>query len=154
METLNRQRKTRGMGVIMSRSVFLIYEDEEAVLVGRIRELAGGESSGVQFIDYPIEVDFSSRAGDSLRMYLRRMMGEAEVVLVMIGETTCNSSWANWEIKTGSSLGKGLVGVRVHSSSKDVIPSALRTTADGIINWDTGKIVEAIDDAARKAGYK
>ena len=137
----------------MARNVFLSFVEEDLNLVNLFRGQAKNENNDLEFSDYSVKEPFDSKNADYIRQQIRNLIKKVSVTLCLIGETTYKSRWVDWEIKTSAELGKGLVGVRLHSSPKDIIPQALKDNKAEIVDWDIKKIVQAIERAAKKAGY-
>jgi|YNPMSStandDraft_2_1061718.scaffolds.fasta_scaffold25763_3 DNA-directed RNA polymerase subunit L len=137
----------------MARNVFLSFVEEDLNLVNLFRGQAKNENNDLEFSDYSVKEPFDSKNADYIRQQIRNLIKKVSVTLCLIGETTYKSRWVDWEITTSAELGKGLVGVRLHSSPKDIIPQALKDNKAEIVDWDIKKIVQAIERAAKKAGY-
>jgi len=137
----------------MERNVFLSFVEEDIYLVNLFRGQAKNENNDMEFSDYSVKEPFDSENADYIKQQIRNLVKKVSVTLCLIGETTYKSRWVNWEIKTSVELGKGLVGVKLHSSPKDIIPQALKDNGAEIVDWDIKEIVQAIERAAKKAGY-
>src|SRR5437899_3024929 len=109
----------------VQRHVFLAFVREDLDLVNLFRGQAKNENSELEFSDYSVKEEFDSSNADYIRQQIRNLIKQVSVTLCLIGQTTASSKWVNWEVRTSAELGKGLVGVRLHSSSADVPPKAL-----------------------------
>ena len=137
----------------MARNVFLSFVEEDLNLVNLFRGQAKNENNDLEFSDYSVKEPFDSENADYIRQEIRNLIKKVSVTLCLIGETTYKSKWVDWEIRTSAALGKGLVGVRLHSSSKDIVPQSLIDNKAEIVDWNIKEIVQAIERAAKKAGY-
>jgi DNA-directed RNA polymerase subunit L len=137
----------------MARNVFLSFVEEDLNLVNLFRGQAKNENNDLEFSDYSVKEPFDSENADYIRQEIRNLIKKVSVTLCLIGETTYKSKWVDWEIRTSAELGKGLVGVRLHSSSKDIVPQSLKDNKAEIVDWNIKEIVQAIERAAKKAGY-
>jgi DNA-directed RNA polymerase subunit L len=137
----------------MARNVFLSFVEEDLNLVNLFRGQAKNENNDLEFSDYSVKEPFDSENADYIRQEIRNLIKKVSVTLCLIGETTYKSRWVDWEIKTSAELGKGLVGVRLYSSSKDIVPQSLIDNKAEIVDWNIKEIVQAIERAAKKAGY-
>jgi DNA-directed RNA polymerase subunit L len=137
----------------MARNVFLSFVEEDIYLVNLFRGQAKNENNDMEFSDYSVKEPFDSENADYIKQQIRNLIKKVSVTLCLVGETTYKSKWVNWEIRTSSELGKGLVGVKLHSSPKDIIPQALKDNRAEIVDWDIKEIIHAIERAAKKAGY-
>jgi hypothetical protein len=100
-----------------------------------------------------VKVPFDSSNADYVRQQIRELIRSVSVTLCLIGRSTYTSSWVNWEIRTSAEMGKGLLGVRIHSSSQDIPPTELTNRGAEIVDWNIEAIVAAIERAARRVGY-
>ena len=137
----------------MARNVFLSFVEEDLNLVNLFRGQAKNENNDLEFSDYSVKEPFDSENADYIKQKIRNLIEKVSVTLCLIGETTYKSKWVDWEIRTSAALGKGLVGVRLHSSSKDIVPQSLKDNKAEIVDWNIKEIVQAIERAAKKAGY-
>jgi len=137
----------------MARNVFLSFVEEDLDLVNLFRGQAKNENNDLEFSDYSVKEPFDSENADYIRQQIRNLIKKVSVTLCFIGETTYKSRWVNWEIRTSAELEKGLVGVRLHSSPKDIIPQKLKDNGAEVVDWNIKEIVQAIERAAKKAGY-
>ena len=137
----------------MARNVFLSFVEEDLNLVNLFRGQAKNENNDLEFSDYSVKEPFDSENADYIRQEIRNLIKKVSVTLCLIGETTYKSKWVDWEIRTSAALGKGLVGVRLHSSSEDIVPQSLKDNKAEVVDWNIKEIVQAIERAAKKAGY-
>ena len=137
----------------MARRVFLSFVAEDLQLVNAFRGQAKSEKSDLEFSDHSVREPFDSTNAEYIRRQIRDKINGVSVTVCLIGYTTASSKWVDWEIRTSKGLGKGLVGVRLHSSSRDVPPKALSDAGAEIVDWEVKRIVAAIERAARAAGY-
>ena len=137
----------------MARNVFLSFVQEDLDLVNLFRGQAKKEDSQLEFQDYSIKEPINSRNAEYIKQQIRDLIKKVSVTTVLIGYGTHTSDWVAWEVETSADLGKGLVGVRLHSSSSDLVPQALTKQKAEIVDWDIKEIVRAIERAAKKAGF-
>ncbi|MDE2590885.1 MAG: TIR domain-containing protein [Patescibacteria group bacterium] len=137
----------------MTRNVFLSFENEDLDLVNLFRGQAKNPSNPLEFSDYSVKVPFDSTNADYVKRAIKDLINKASVTLCLIGYRTRSSRWVDWELSTSRQLGKGLVGVKLHSSSLDLTPDQLTYANAEIVNWDIQKIVNAIERAAQRSGY-
>lgn len=137
----------------MARHVFLSFVEEDLELVRLFRGQAKNEKSDLEFSDYSVKEPFNSTNAEYIRRNIRELLKQVSVTVVLIGETTFRSTWVDWEIATSADLGKGPVGMRLHSSYRDVVPQGLKDNKAEIVDWNIKEIIAAIERAAKKAGY-
>jgi hypothetical protein len=137
----------------MARNVFLSFVEEDLALANLFRGQAKSENNELEFSDYSVKEPFDSSNSEYIRRQIRDLIRKVSVTVCLIGKTTHKSKWVDWEIRVSAEMGKGLVGLRLHSSWEDIPPQALKDNNAEIIDWNIKEIVRAIERAARKAGY-
>ncbi len=137
----------------MARNVFLSFVQEDLDLVNLFRGQAKKEDSQLEFQDFSVKEPINSRNADYIKQQIGDLIRKVSVTAVLIGYSTYASDWVAWEVQASAALGKGLLGVRLHSSAADSVPQALTKQNAEIVNWDIKEIVRAIERAAKRAGY-
>jgi hypothetical protein len=137
----------------MARNVFLAFVVEDKDLVELFRGQAKNANNQLEFSDYSVKEPFDSTNAQYIRSEISDLINRVSVTVCIIGRTTYQSSWVDWEIRKSVDLNKGIVGVRLHSSYEDVPPQALKNSGAHIVNWAIYDVVSAIETAARRAGY-
>ncbi len=135
----------------MARNVFLSFVEEDLQLVHLFRGQTKNPNNPLEFSDFSVKEPFNSQNAEYVKKQIRDLIIKTSVTVCLLGSTTYTSNWVKWEIMTSKDSGKGLVGVRLHNSYTDIAPTEL--TGAEIINWNSGQITDAIERAAKKAGY-
>jgi hypothetical protein len=110
-------------------------------------------NSELEFSDHSVKTQYNSSDAEYIKQQIRKKLEGVSVLICLIGRTTHKSEWVDWEIIAASTKGKGLVGVRLHSDYKDTIPNTILRDEGIITNWNHQEIINAIEKAAKKAGY-
>lgn len=129
---------------MLTRHVFLSFVEEDLNLVQLFRGQARNKNSALAFDDYSVKVPYNSVNGDYIRRRIRERIRAASVVVCLVGAQTHRSPWVDWEIRTAREMGKGLIGVRLASDRRDVVPSALVDAGARGCGWDVAGIVRLI----------
>lgn len=137
----------------MVRHVFLSFVVEDKSLVELFRGQAKRENSALEFADYSVREAFDSTSADYIRGQIRELINRCSVTVCLIGKTTYQSKWVDWEIRASLEMKKGLVGVRLHGSYDDLAPEALKRSNAEVVDWVNLDISMAIERAAKQAGY-
>jgi len=132
----------------MARHVFLSLVEEDLQLVELFRGQAKNVNNDLEFDDYAMKVPINSDNANYVRSQIRNKIDGVSVTLCLIGHNTHRSDWVDWEINASNEMGKGIVGMRLHSSSSDIVPDALDNVDADIVDWNLSDIMEAIEDAA------
>lgn len=136
----------------MSRRVFLSFVEEDIDLVRLFRGQARNENNDLEFFDHSLQEPFNSTNAAYIQRQITELINRTSVVLCLIGYTTHTSQWVGWELQKAEELGKGIVGVKLHSGFQDIPPSIFSFGYE-VINWNISEIVAAIERAAQRAGY-
>lgn len=81
----------------------------------------------------------------TLKRLLRMKMSWASTVIVLIGKETHKRPWVDWEIRKANELGKRIVGVYTRGGTEADIPRALEEYGDALVNWNSSRIIDAIE---------
>lgn len=84
----------------------------------------------------------------TLERVLRRKITWAQTVIVVVGNTTHESRWVQYEIEQAHKQGKTIVGVYARGCTDAQLPEALERYATSIVSWNTDSIMSAIDGGA------
>lgn len=137
----------------MAWHIFLSFEDEDIGTVEVFREHIVQEDVELAFHDYPVKEPFESVEAKGVKSRITEILEGVSITLVLIGRTTYADKWVDWEIKTSADMGKGLMGVRLHSELEHIVPRALRDYNVEVLDPDTKPVVEAIEKMAREEGH-
>ena len=128
----------------MAKRVFLSFVEEDLDLVNLFRGQAKNTNSDLEFSDYSVKEPYDSTNAAYIRSKIRERIRAASVTICLIGDTTHKSRWVDWEIRTSAEEGNRVFGVRLHSSARDISPTALTDLRATVYNWDVDVIVRAI----------
>ncbi len=82
----------------------------------------------------------------TLQRLLRMKVSWAQTVVVVVGKTTHQSKWVDYEIQQANKQGKRIVGIYARGEQDAELPESLEKYASSIVAWNTTSIREAIDD--------
>jgi hypothetical protein len=97
----------------MKRKVFYSFEfDADAQRAAQVRSM-GVIEGNAPATDNEWE---AIRGNDTaIERWIKNQMEGKSVVVVLAGATTAKRKWIDYEIKTGWSLGKGILGIHIHN---------------------------------------
>ncbi len=130
------------------KRVFLSFRGEDVDLVNLFRGQAKNQNSDLDFIDFSLQVPFASDNAEYIRRGIRERIRNSSVTIVLVGETTHQSEWVDWEIRESIRLGKGVIAVKLRDDSSLRIPPALGDHGIDPLPWDQNRISEAIQEVA------
>ena len=137
----------------MPWDIFLSYEDEDIGTVEVFREHLMQEDIDLVFHEYPIKEPFESLVAKDEKSRITEMLEKASITVVLIGRTTYADKWVDWEVRKSAELGKGLLGVRLHSDLDHIIPRALKDFRVEVSGPDPRSVAEAVERIARETGH-
>lgn len=131
-----------------SKHAFLSFVEEDLTLVHLFRGQAKNKKSDLTFDDYSVKKPFDSTDAEYIKSQIRPKIRAASIFMCLIGTSTYSSRWVDWETGFAAGEGKRLLGVRLHSGSKnEKTPTALSDNKAKILNWDIDAIVAWINSA-------
>lgn len=148
LERTAREELKRPQPVKPRQRVFLSFQNEDLQLVNAFRGQSRSEQSGLDFIDFSLQVPFNSQDADYIRRGIRTRIQACSVTIVLVGETTYQSEWVDWEIRESLRLGKGVVAVRLGKEPSSRLPSAVVENDIPVLPWDNRVIMERLSRAA------
>lgn len=86
----------------------------------------------------------------ALQRLLRMKVSWAQTVVVVVGKTTHQSKWVDYEIQQANKQGKRIVGIYARGEQDAELPESLEKYASSIVAWNTKSIREAIDEGEVK----
>lgn len=87
----------------------------------------------------------SAHNEDYIKSLIRPQIDWAGTVVVLVGKSTADSDWVNWEIENAASDGKRIVGVYLQGETDSKIPDALNEHGDALVKWNSDSIIDAIN---------
>ena len=99
----------------MARRVFFSFQYEDVAKVMVVRNswvFQGMEFAG--FIDKAEFEEVQRKGEQSIINWINRQLDGTSVTVVLIGYTTSNSLWVNYEIEQSIKRGNGLLGIYIH----------------------------------------
>ncbi len=137
----------------MTRRIFLSFDSDDLNLVNLFRGQAANPNLEIDFYDGSLKDGIDSQNADYIKSKIRPKIQNASVTVCLLGSNTHTSKWVDWELIVSQDAGNGIVGVRLHSSASDIPPSRLSRLNGIIVNWNQEQINNAIEKAAKNAGY-
>jgi hypothetical protein len=90
----------------------------------------------------PVTKAFGPMAIASMKEQLRNQIRPVQCVIIIGGMWTNHSDWIQFEMDFAKSIGKPILGVRPRSAR--VMPSAVVSASDMVVNWNGDSIVAGI----------
>ena len=129
----------------MSVHVFLSFVEEDLGLVNLFRGQAKNNKLDLEFADYSIKEPIDSENAPYIKRQIKEKIRQSSIVMCLIGSSTSNSQWVEWELETGHDLDKCLIGIRLNSDKEDTEPQPLIDHSARIVDWNIDDIIDAIE---------
>jgi hypothetical protein len=127
--------------------VFLSFDYDDIQQVQGFRLLKWNSTIELDLHDASLRAPIDSDRAPYIKQKIRENIRRASVTVCLIGPRTYSSKWVEWEIRTSSELGKGLLGIRLKGCNGNG-PAALRACGARTIDWEPSRFQSAIDRAA------
>lgn len=135
----------------ITRNIFISHHHKDDNSVSDFTALLGGKDYNIRNSSIRVNEKNKERLEkkqvprQTLERLLRMKMRWAGTVVVLIGSQTHSREWVNWEIKQAAKMGKRIVGVFMHGGKDADIPENLEKYGDGLVGWNSGKIIAALE---------
>ena len=97
----------------MKRKVFYSFEfNADAQRAAQVRRMGAIEGNAPATDN---EWEAIQGNANALERWIKNQMEGRSVVVVLTGATTAKRKWIDYEIETGWSLGKGILGIHIHN---------------------------------------
>ena len=77
----------------------------------------------MEFSDFFVQEPFNSTNVVYIQRQITELINRPSFTVCLIGNTTHMRPWVDWELQKTEELGKGIVGVKLHSAFQDFPPS-------------------------------
>ena len=134
-----------------SKNVFISHHHKDDKSVTYFTNLLAGKDYNIRNSSIRVNEKNKDRLQKKLipRKTLERLLSMkmkwAGTVVVLIGFQTHSREWVNWEIEQAAKQGKRIIGVFMHGGKDADIPENLEKFGDGLVGWNSEKIIDALD---------
>lgn len=140
----------------MPTNLFISFAQEDREQLESLRALAKNPEHKLEFHDRSELEPVKDRAGtplpyppndhraDSVRKELKKLFDKATKMVVIVGESTHESQWINWEIRTFHDRKKKYPGktinriraMKLKGCHDAILPKAIKDLSIPAMNWD------------------
>ena len=125
--------------------IFVIFEADDAASVAHVDAWGANQNDDLATYNRRGGVPIDSSTAESIKRALRDKIDRAIVLVCVIGATTSQDPWVNWELDYAKSTGKYLLGVLLDPDNTK--PRALVEAGAVFTSYDEADIKEAIGSA-------
>jgi len=133
-------------GDLPRRRVFISFVVEDRHYASLMDAWAANENNEFDFYDERLKVAIGSHDAEYVKSRLRPKIDRASVLMCLIGDTTSQSAWVNWEIEYAKRQGKGLVGVEL--GGKMPRPSQISDSGAIFVPYSKDEVLRGIERSA------
>lgn len=134
-----------------TKNIFISHHHKDDKSVSDFSKLLAGKDYNIRNSSIRVKPENQAKLDkkqipeQTLKRLLRMKMRWAGTVVVLIGSQTHSREWVNWEIEQAAKLGKRVIGVFMHGGKDSDIPENLEKFGDGLVGWNSGKIIDALE---------
>lgn len=149
----------------MPINLFISFAGEDLEQLKSFRALAKNPQHRLKFHDRsqvepvtdkvgtPLPYPPNDKRGEPTREEIKKLLGKATRMVILVGETTHKSQWVNWEIRTffdkkkkhQGITARRLIAMRLKGHRKAKLPKAALNLGIRSINWNTEAFSEWLD---------
>lgn len=120
-------------------SVYLSYVVEDIEYANLLR-LQLDRRAPVAFTEWWLRVPFESRAARHARTAIRERIAQVDSLICLVGMTTHENKWIDWELLQGALMFKRLLAIRLPLGATLEVPRTIRLLDIPVIDWDIGGV--------------
>lgn len=110
------------LGVFVATKIFRrtrifvsYYYRDDSKFKNLLTAWSANRKFALEFEDASADVSIKSKSQATIKRVLSRKIGEADVLLVLVGKKSHRRRWISWEIAKAKELGKRIVAVKISS---------------------------------------
>jgi hypothetical protein len=141
-----------GAKVFMGRRIFISFAHEDKQQAQGFALLQWNPNVNFEFVGRHLLSPVESNDEAYIKSKIREKLEGTSVTVVLIGPTTGESEWVDFEIRESLERGNAVIGIRLKGAEGASVPQALRDNGCRVINWEPGDFSDEIERAALIAG--
>ncbi|HII05992.1 MAG TPA: hypothetical protein HA349_01345 [Methanotrichaceae archaeon] len=150
LEEMARRQIRKARPLEPRRRVFLIFrvgdQDQVHDFCGMAKEI----DRHLDFIDFSLKVHFKNENAKYVRHCISKRIEASSMVVVLVGKTTHDCEWVDWEIRESLKMDKFLMALRLSDDASPRMPNALREHRIKLLPWNRNEIQQIIRKNAEK----
>ncbi len=128
------------------KRVFISFAYEDVQQVRGLKLLAANPTFDLDFYDESLNEPIDSMNSE----YIKRVIGDkitrASVTLCLIGPTTHQSKWVDWELEKSDEENNKIIAMALKGVDRAVLPKLIREKGLPFYPWDPAGLIKLIGD--------
>lgn len=129
------------------KRVFLSFAAGDRAQVNGLRLLKDNPSFELGFYDESVVVAINSRDADYIKRCIRDKIRRCTVTVCLIGETTHESEWVDWELRTSADEGNRIIVMALKGIDRAILPAYVKEQGLTFHAWDPERLGRLINGA-------
>jgi len=128
------------------KRVFLSFASEDIPQVWGLRLLKDNPNFELEFYDESVREPIDSRNADYIKRLIREKIRRCSVTVCLIGRTTYESEWVEWELETSEEEGNEIIVMALKGIDRAILPKFVRERRLPFLAWDPerlGRLIQA-----------
>jgi hypothetical protein len=150
LEEMAREEIRKDQTLLPRRRAFLIFRvgdlDQVLDFCGMAKEI----DPHLDFIDFALKVHFKNENAIYVRHCISKRIEASSMVVVLVGKTTHDCEWVDWEIRESLDMSKFLIALRLGDEPSLRTPNALKEHRIKLLPWNQTEIRQIIRKNAGK----
>ena len=126
------------------KRVFLSFVEEDKMQVQGLRLLKDNPDFALEFYDESVRVPIERSNTDYVKRVIREKIARCSVTVCLIGATTYQSKWVNWELRTSEEEKNRIIVMALKGIESAVLPQFVRDRNLTFHPWDPAQLATLI----------
>jgi hypothetical protein len=140
LEELARREIREALPLEPRRRAFLIFRVGDLDQVRAFCSMAKEIDPHLDFIDFALKVHFKNENAIYVRHCISKRIEASSMVVVLVGKTTHDCEWVDWEIRESLKMGKFLIALRLGDGPSLRMPRAMKEHRIKLLPWNPNEI--------------
>ena len=130
----------------VKKRVFLSFAAEDLPQVRGLRLLKDNPNFELDFYDESVREPVDSRNADYIKRVIRDRIRRCSVTACLIGETTHQSKWVEWELETSDEERNKIIVMALKGIDRAVLPQFVKDRGLTFHAWDPEYLARLIQE--------
>jgi len=127
------------------KRVFLSFASEDLDHVRGLRLLKDNPDFELEFYDESIKEPIDSNNAEYIKRVIKEQIKRASVTVCLISETTHNSGWVDWELKTSFEEDKMIIAMAIKGVEQATLPKLIKEQNITFWTWDVEYLAKLLN---------